>query len=298
MPMPTDLQDDFKDDATDVDDTTDEPEEIEEVDETEEIEETEETEEDPKAPKTAKTDPSPIDSNDDYLADDEPTTPPEVPTPPSNFSNEDKYVLDNLPPINVRVVMADDSVKTLQVKGTGELPRDIKGIATPFEAEQFHQAIGDQLLKATQLRGFYQQNQSTIMTQEFQAKENAAIREDIRELNREGNIPAIKGNPGTKEFNESEGGALINEVIEFMNTKNAQYEAASQSGKAYRRIGFADAFAMMGKVTSSPKNNSARRDAARKLVSKQGATTRTRQKAPVGGRTVQQVAAEFDEYEV
>lgn len=244
------------------------------------------------------------DTTDDegFFADDEDvedTTTPELPTVPTTFNAEEKYIVDNLPLISVRVILADDSIKTMQVRSAADLPRDMKGIATPYEDKQFDLANAAQETRARELQSYYRQHQSTVQAQEFEKKENASIREDIAELQRDGEIPKFKAQPGTRAFNDDPAAKLVQETIEFMNDRNAKYLERSNKGGAYRHIGFAEAFELMnGKTKSDTKNNSERKEAAKKLVSKQGGSSNKMSKAPISGRTIKEVAAEFDNFEV
>lgn len=224
----------------------------------------------------------------------------ELPAAPASFTPEEKYIVDNLPLISVRLIMSDDSVKTVQVRSAAELPRDAKGYATFHEGEVFKQAVTAQEMKARELQTYYRQHQTQVQAQEFEKKENAAIREDIAELQREGEIPKFKAQPGTRAFDNDPAAKIVQETIDFMNERNAKYLERSYRGGAYRHIGFAEAYELLyasGKDKANVKDGSARKEAARKLVSKQGGSSKT-VKAPVSGRTIKEVAAEFDDFEV
>lgn len=237
-----------------------------------------------------------------YFADEDDATNEdalETPMAPANFSAEDKYIIDNLPLISVRVVMADDSVKTVQVRSAAELPRDAKGYATFHEGEVFKEATTAQEMKARELQSYYRNHQTQLQSQEFEKKENQAIREDIAELQRDGEIPKFKAQPGTRAFGSDPAAKVVQDTIDFMNERNAKYLDRSNRGGVYRHIGFAEAYELMNgnKSKTDPKDSSARRDAARKLVSKQGGSSDKKLKAPISGRTIKEVAAEFDDFE-
>lgn len=288
MVLASELVDQFEDDP---DTSVEEVEEVEEADgTTEESETTEET--------TDET----TDSDEGYFADeDDPADPekPEAPVAPSNFTAEEKYIVDNLPLISVRVVMADDSVKTVQVRSAAELPRDAKGYASFHEGEVFKEATTAQEMKARELQTYYRNHQSQVQTQEFERKENQSIREDIAELQRDGEIPKFKAQPGTRAFENDPAAKVVQETIDFMNERNAKYLERSNKGGVYRHIGFAEAHELMnGKPKSDTRDSGARKEAARKLVSGQGGSSKTAPKAPISGRTIKEVAAEFDDFEV
>lgn len=304
MSQATDLIQDFDDGEITTDDEVIKETTDEEVEENNENDTDSEEAEDTNTDETDNKGKAGKDNDDGYFALDEEEDNEEQPTAPvvpipSNFSEEDKYIVDNLPLISVRVIMPDDSIKTLQVRSATELPRDMKGIATPYEDKQFDLANAAQESRARELQTNYRQHQTRIQSQEYEKRENAAIREDIDELQRNGDIPTFKAKPGTKAFDDDPAAKIVQETIDFMNTRNAKYLEKSTTGGTYRHIGFAEAYELIngnGKAKIDPKDSSARKDAARKLVSKQGGTG-TKIKAPVSGRTIQQVAAEFDDFE-
>lgn len=290
MILATDLVQDFEeeeDTSTDVDETTDQDEVVDESTDDKEDDSEEVNDEE---------------SDEGYFADEdesEEVKTPDVPPESTNFTPEEKYIVDNLPLINVRVIMSDDSVKTIQVRSAAELPRDAKGYASFHEGEVFKQAVTAQEMKARELQSYYRQHQTQVQAQEFDKKENQAIREDIADLQRDGEIPKFKAQPGTRAFDNDPAAKIVQETIEFMNERNAKYLDRSNKGGVYRHIGFAEAYELMnvsGKDKSDTKDSSARKDAARKLVSKQGGSSKTTAKAPVSGRTIKEVAAEFDDF--
>lgn len=304
MPLPTDLIQVFPDDNTTTEDAPEDTEtDVEDTtnDDTTNDQDTESDTDDQEDVVDAPPEETENDS-DGYFADDDDgddsTTDPELPVAPSNFSAEEKYIVDNLPLISVRVKMADDSVKTMQVRSAAELPRDMKGIATPYEDKQFDLANAAQETRARELQTYYRQHQTQLETQEFEKKENQAIREDIAELQREGEIPKFKAQPGTRSFDQDPAAQRVQEIIEFMNDRNAKYLERANDGGSYRRIGFAEAYELMSKDTKNDsKNSSVRKEAAKKLTSKQGGSTSKTTKAPVSGKTLKDVASEFDDFE-
>jgi hypothetical protein len=313
MPVPTDLinefddvdtttDDDQNDNVNDVDDTSTDDDKTPEDEDAEDGKDTDTDDDDTTSDKD--TDTTPANDDEGYFADDDDTSdddtsPAELPAAPASFTPEEKYIVDNLPLIKVRVRLADDSIKTMEVRSAADLPRDMKGIATPYEDKQFDLANAAQETRARELQTYYRQHQTQLQAQEFEKKENQSIRDDIAELQRDGEIPKFKAQPGTRAFDNDPAAKTVQEVIEFMNDRNAKYLEQSNKGGAYRHIGFAEAYELMnagGKNTS--KNSSARKDAARKLVSKQGGSSAKTPKAPVSGRTLKDVAAEFDNFEV
>jgi hypothetical protein len=306
MPQPSEVAQEFEDvEETTVDEPEEEPEEVETPENKEEPEDKPEDEEEPEDGKD-----KPEDEEDGYYADEGPNKPvdkpttapdkPELPPVPGNFTEEQKYIVDNLPLINVRVVMNDDSVKTLQVRSANDLPADAKGFASFREGELFKEAITVQELKARELQSFYRQHQSTLQAQEFERKEKISIREDIAALQREGVFPLYKAKPGTRGYNEDQAVQFEKEVTDFMNKRNDEYLQHSNKGGVYRHIGFAEAFEIMAAQAEKEvvPNSDARKRAARQLVTGQGTTTKGKSKVPAAGRQMKDVIAKFDDFEV
>lgn len=241
-------------------------------------------------------------NDDDYDVDlgDEPATPPAAgadkpaPTPPVN--DEGAFILQNLSKIPVRIIAADDSIKTVEVYGWGDLPRDIKGFATPYEQGVFTQAVQAQELKARELQSQFRANKMQADTEAYVQRENKAIAEDLTELRQEGLFPKFKGQPGTKEFNESAGTKEFDKVIAFMNEQNDRYGKAAQTGKAYRHIGFREAFIMLNgpnPKAADQAEDKARREAAGKLKSSRGTAADTK---PVSTKRVTNITDLGEEF--
>src|SRR4030081_771641 len=166
MVLATDLIQDFddsEDTTTDVDDTTNQDEIVDESTDEDKKDEEEDSEEVDNKEKES-------DDGEGYFADEDETEDAkelETPAAPASFTPEEKYIVDNLPLISVRVVMSDDSIKTVQVRSSAELPRDAKGYASFHEGEVFKQAVTAQEMKARELQSFYRNHQSQLQAQEF-----------------------------------------------------------------------------------------------------------------------------------
>lgn len=236
------------------------------------------------------------DDNDDYFTkgdeDDEADKPKPVVAdtapPPAAVaqSDEAKFILENLQKISVNIVVdgpdGKDLVQTVSVYGYGDLPANFKGYANPREGELFRGAVTAQELKAQQLQTQFkqtkQQNDLQKASQEYTAKENKAIAEDLTDLRKEGIFPKFKGNPGTKEFNESEGAKEFDKTVAFMNKKNDEYVQRANTGKNYRHIGFREAFEMLhgqNPKAAEQAEDRARKKIAGKVVSKRGSKAQT-----------------------
>lgn len=233
--------------------------------------------------------------NDDYFTkgDDEDEDKPkpvvaDTPAPPAAVaqSDEAKFILDNLAKISVNIVVegtdGKDVIQQVSVYGYGDLPANFKGYANPREGELFRGAVTAQELKAQQLQSQFQtsKQQSDLKkaSEEYTVKENKAIAEDLTELRKEGLFPKFKGNPGTKEFNESDGAKEFDRTVAFMNKKNDEYVARANTGKNYRHIGFREAFEMLhgqNPKAAEQAEDKARKKIAGKVVSKRGTKATT-----------------------
>jgi len=238
------------------------------------------------------------DDNDDYI-----TTQEEPPlNQPVVTQNDDasKFILDGLSKIPVRVIVAGadgkDLIETIEVYGYGDLPQNFKGYATPLEGERFRGAVVNQELKARELKGQFYAKQSERISEDFIKRENSSIAEDLTELRTEGLFPKFKGTPGTKEFNESEGAKEFDKTLAFMNAKNEAYAKRAATGKAYRHIGFREAYEMQhgqNPKAAEQAEDKARRTAASKIVSKRGAQVSSVRKPTRAVANLMDLADEF-----
>jgi hypothetical protein len=240
---------------------------------------------------------------DDYFTssgsddDDKPAAdkPPQTP----QATDENSYILQNLSKIQVRIVAADDKVKTVEVYGYGDLPRDMKGFATPYEQGVFNQSVIAQENRAKELQSEFRNQKMQADTEEYVLRENRAIAEDLTELRQEGIFPKFKGVPGSKEFNESEGAKEFDKVIAFMNEQNDNYGKAAQGGKAYRHIGFREAFVMLNgpnPKAAEKAEDAARRKVAGKLASSGGTSADSKTVSNKRVTNINELAREFEQF--
>ena len=285
MPDPTSLNDLINDAPTDLleaDGTKTETKETEEekedkeldeeIEEEEKEEETEEEEE--KEEESEEEEKTEEEEDEDYVtkADLDEEEKPAAPATVNAGEEESKYVLERLQKIPVRIINGKDKEETVEVYGYGDLPRDYKGIATPYEAGLFQTAVTNLLNRVSQLQNEYRQTQNQKLTDDYNKRENRTIAEDLQTLRREGLFPHFKGAPGTREFDESEGAKEFDKVVAFMNERNEEYGRQANSGRAYKHIGFYEAYELLhpGQREAETKENKARRGVARKLKSAQG----------------------------
>lgn len=230
-------------------------------------EETDESDEDTSAEATDDND------QDDYIVDDEDDDQPAA-TATSTIDTtkltQDEFVLAGLTKLTARVIGPDDKVYTVQAYGNGDLPRDMKGFASKYEEKLWDAAVIEQNAKARDLIKDYQTAKTTAQAEADGKKwvrmENMAIREDLNDLIREGMFPKFKGEPKTREFDESPGGKEFTRVINYMQKQNEKFRQDANKGRAYRHIGFREAFVMLN--GENPKAAEKAEDKARKVVAK------------------------------
>ena len=237
--------------------------------------------------------------NDDYITKSEEEPPLNQPVV-TQTDDASKFILEGLSKIAVRVIVAGadgkDLIETIEVYGYGDLPQNFKGYATPLEGERFRGAVVNQELKARELKGQFDAKQSERISEDFIKRENSAIAEDLTELRTEGLFPKFKGTPGTKEFNDSEGAKEFDKTLKFMNDKNEAYAKRAATGRAYRHIGFREAYEMQhgqNPKAAEQAEDKARRTAASKIVSKRGAQVSSVRKPTRAVANLMDLADEF-----
>jgi hypothetical protein len=242
--------------------------------------------------------------NDDYFTSGEEETPPaDTTSQPTQMDNESQYILTNLPKITVQLVMptADgkDEVKQYDVYGWGDLPRNMKGFATPYEQGVFTASAQNNELRARELQGEFRQNKVKQDTEVYVQRENKAIADDLTELRQEGVFPKFKGIPGSKEFNESLGAKEFDKVVAYMNEQNDRYGKDANSGKSFRHIGFREAFVMLNGPNlkaAEKKDMEGRRKVAGKLKTGSGTDANTKTVSTKRVSHITDLADEFAQF--
>lgn len=241
------------------------------------------------------------DEDDDYVvqAGNEKTETPEAPAnaPKAIEGSEGQYILDHLQKINVRIINAKDEVETIQVYGWGDLPKDYKGFPTPYEQGVFTGSVQSQEAEARKFQSEYQQNRIAVEQEQYSAKENKAIADDLIELRQEGVFPKFKGTPGSREFNNSEGAKEFDRVTDYMNEYNDKALETANKGAAYKHIGFKEAYTMLhgpNPKAAANKTQQARKAVASRTVSGRGANASSRTpSAPV--TNIMDLQADWDQ---
>jgi hypothetical protein len=298
--IPTDITEaentnEFEQEVKDTEEVVEDENDIEEVDNDDST--TDSDTDDPE--ETDESDEEPEDDNDDYFTtaeveDEKPVTPPAPATTVEEKAEAD-YIYENLQKISVRIVNAKDEIETVQVYGAGDLPQDFKSFASPYEQTVFSTAVSQQVIKATQLQDQYRQQQSNKQVEEYNTRENRQIAEDLRDLRGDGVFPKFKGNPGTKEFDNSDGAKEFDKVVTYMNETNDRYAAEANQGKAYRHIGFREAFELLNPNIreKSQAESKSRREVARRLKSTQGTSATKTKNNPQPVSNLRDLEEEF-----
>lgn len=225
----------------------------------------------------------------DADAKDQPAS-AKVETPEINtdgLNDETKYIVDNLPYITARI-KDGDGVKEVQVKSPTQLPENFE-FASKRDELLFINAQNAQENRALVLQSKFQQDQQNTQTQQFEERENAMIREDVAQLQKEGELARFKTKMDDPKFDEDPTTQEVQKVMDFMENRNQQYLAEYNQGRPFRHIGFREAFYMYQR-TEAPKTAQAQEDKERKelanrLTGNQGLTSTEMKKATVRSGT-------------
>lgn len=157
---------------------------------------------------------------------------------------EQKYILDNLQPITVRgTVGSETEVKEYKVYSPEYLPQGFKYV-DDRELSAATKAFSSLEQRATQLQGDYRNQETQKATKEFKEREDAADRQDIASLQREGQLPLFKADPNSADFEKDPGVVLVQEIIDYKEAQNDKYLKEYNAGRPYKHIGFEEAFRM------------------------------------------------------
>lgn len=253
-------------------------------------------EENPKKEKTPEDDKgytaSEIDQPEKVSSEEE--EPTEIDT--NGLNDEAKYIVENLPYITARI-KDGENVKEVQIKSWTQLPDDVN-FATKRDEIAFMNALTAQENRALDLQNKFQQGQQEKQTQQFEERENEAVRADITELQKAGELPKFKVKPDDAEFDKDPATKEVQKVLDFMHERNEQYLKEYQQGRAYRHLGFREAFVLQQK--SKPNKAEVEEDAERQgLANKtnvtRGMASKELKKPTVkAGTTVDQILARID----
>lgn len=160
-----------------------------------------------------------------------------------SLNSEMKYIVDNLPEVTARIIV-DGKPTDVSVKSYTQLPQDVE-FASKRDELAFLNAMTNQENRARELQQEFKSKEQQKESNEFEQRENAAIRDDITELQNAGKLPKFKVDANSPGFNDDPGTKEVQKVLDFMNKKNEEYLNRYNNGYAYRHIGFAEAYDMM-----------------------------------------------------
>lgn len=225
---------------------------------------------------------------DDALeVDDTPTPANSAPVDQSGVqlsAAEQKYVIDNIgEPVVLNGYKLDKDGNqvdyTVKAYAANQIPRDFN-FTSQVDQLQAVQAFNGLEQKANTLLQQKRSDDSRSAAADYQRRENEAIQSDVAELQKEGRLPKFRVRPGEAGFDEDPGAQIIDEVLKIMADKNQKYYEDSQKGKAYRHIGFEQAFDIYERT--NPARQAARKadadqaneDKARKTKAERGDSNR------------------------
>jgi hypothetical protein len=288
------------------DESTEDNEEVDTSAEGDESVDDSDTSDDSEENNEEQEDESEEDAEDDYFTSDDEEENKPTPTVAAQpeVTDEGQYILTNLSKISVNLVVptADgkgEEVKQFQVYGWGDLPRNYKNFVSPYEQGLFTSSAQNNETRARELQNEFRQNKVKADTEVYIQRENKMIAEDLTELRQEGIFPKFKGIPGSKEFNNSDGAKEFDKVVAYMNEQNDRYGKAANSGKAFRHIGFREAFIMLNgpNIKANEKRDmDARRRVAGKTKSSRGTGSDTKVVSTKRVNNITELADEFAQF--
>lgn len=219
---------------------------------------------------------------DDALEVEESKTPEAPPTDAAGVilsTAEQKYVVDNIgEPMLIRGVRGtgDDAKEVeLKVYDPTQIPKDFQfgSQADLLAAQQGFQRLEN---KAQQLLGNFRNQQSQQQTNDFEKRENEGIRQDVAELQKDGDFPKFKIQPGQKGFDDDPAAQQMAEVLAIMTKTNNQYMQEYQQGRPYKHIGFKEAFDISQRLGDTKKKETDQKeeDQERKQIADKVGTAR------------------------
>lgn len=218
----------------------------------------------------------------EFTADDALELPADTPqAPPTDAAGiqlstaEQKYVVDNIgDPLIIRGMrgIGDDAKEVeLKVFDPTQIPRDFQ-FASQADLLAAQQGFGRLETKAQTLLGNFRNQQSQTQAADFDKRENEGIKQDVAELQKDGDFPKFKIQPGQKGFDADPGAVEMAKVMDIMTKQNNQYMAEYQQGRPYKHIGFKEAFATYqktakanGKVEEQKTEDTERKEIAKKI---------------------------------
>lgn len=223
----------------------------------------------------------------------------ETPINTDGMSPEQKYIVDNLPYIVARVKQGD-TVKEVQVKSWTQLPDNLE-FASKRDEMAFINALHAQENRALALQAKFQQDQQVQQSKQFEQQEDAMIRSDVAELQRDGDLPKFKYKMSDANFDKDPATKQVQDIMDFMEERNKQYLAEYQQGRPFRHIGFREAFYEYQrkhpvKTAAEDREDTERKNVARNINNtNRGMPTRELRKSTIrSGTTTQDLLNRID----
>lgn len=217
------------------------------------VEEAENTEDEAESSETEPTEgeeskDSKDDGEDGYTIDDGDEEEKEAPTTsteikqPSQLTAEQQYIIDNISPFKVNVILpGKETAEVVEIYTSEQLPDGFK-YASQKDADYSMMNSIQNDRKAEQLTQDFRNQESQKAAKEFKIREDNADRQDIGNLQRDGDIPRFKLEPNDPKFDSDPGVKLVNDVLKFKEEVNQRYMDEYNSGRPYKHIGFEEAF--------------------------------------------------------
>lgn len=172
----------------------------------------------------------------------------------SRLNPEQQYIIDNLEPITVRgTIGAESEIKEYKVYSPEYLPQGFKFV-DDREMSAANKAFASLEQRAQQLQTDYRGQETQKAAKDFKQREDTADRQDIATLQKAGELPRFKVQPNSADFDKDPGVQLVQEVLDFKETRNAKYMEEYNAGRPYRHIGFEEAFRMFRRDNPSKSN--------------------------------------------
>jgi hypothetical protein len=220
---------------------------------------------------------------------------------------EQKYIADNIAQIGEPVVFVGklgDKAVSYKVYDVNQLPSDFQ----PDSVVAFQQGvsrINSMNQTAERMINDFRGQQSQAATADFDKRENEGIRQDVAELQKEGDFPKFKVQPGQKGFDDDPAAKQMAEVLDIMTKRNDQYLKEYQQGRPYRHIGFREAFDIQAKAQPAKDQDKAqkqedkeRKQVADRVGSNRGLTASKLEKPRVtSGVTVSDILNKYEHEE-
>lgn len=200
---------------------------------------------------------------DDALEVEEPEATPTAPATDAAgvqlSAAEQKFVVDNIgDPLVIRGMRGDKEVE-LKVFDPGQIPRDFN-FHNQADLLVAQNAFARLETKAQTLLGNFRQQQSQTQASDFEKRENEGIRQDVADLQKDGDFPKFKIQPGQRGFDDDPAAKQMAEVLDVMTKRNDQYLQEYQQGRPYKHIGFREAFEQYQKTEGTKAKDTAQKD--------------------------------------